>query len=366
MEPGLLDRAIHRSRLSFHDRVLRWQSKWWQIGQAALAAGAAWLVATHLLGHPRPFFAPVAAIACLGTSYGQRLRRVAEVTIGVSVGVLVADTTVSLIGSGWWQLSLIVATAMSAALLLDASQVLVSQAAVQGIMVAILLPTPGGGFTRWTDALTGGAVALVAATLVPAAPLRRPREHAARVMRKIADLLRAASHVMVDNQPEPAFALLVDARATDRLIQELQQAADEGQSVVRSSPFRRHHEPEVRMVADLVEPLDRALRSTRVLVRRTAVAAHHQRAVPRSYAVLAADLASAADQVAAELKANRMPVAARDAVLAVGQETGQVERTSDLTAEVVLGQIRSVVADLLLLTGLGQMESIDALPPPRE
>ena len=66
MEPGLLDRAIHRSRLSFHDRVLRWQSKWWQIGQAALAAGAAWLVATHLLGHPRPFLAPVAAMTAFG------------------------------------------------------------------------------------------------------------------------------------------------------------------------------------------------------------------------------------------------------------------------------------------------------------
>ena len=35
-----------------------------------------------------------------------------------------------------------------------------------------------------------------------------------------------------------------------------------------------------------------------------------------------------------------------------------------LSAEVILAQLRSVVVDLLLLTGLDQLESTDALPPP--
>ena len=50
------------------------------------------------------------------------------------------------------------------------------QAAVQSIVIASLVPDPGQAVTRWTDALIGGAVALVGATVVPAAPLRRPRE----------------------------------------------------------------------------------------------------------------------------------------------------------------------------------------------
>ena len=69
-----------------------------------------------------------------------------------------------------------------------------------------------------------------------------------------------------------------DARATDGLIRELQMAADEGMAVVTSSPFRVRHRPDIRRMADLVEPLDRALRSTRVLVRQTAVAAYSTRA----------------------------------------------------------------------------------------
>src|SRR4051794_34078942 len=322
--PGPLDRAWRRGRTSGRARVKRLESKRWQIGQCALAAAVAWLIASELFGHPTPFFAPVAAVVALGTSYGQRLRRVAEVTVGGAVGVFLADLLVVWLGSGWWQIGLIVALSMSAALLLDAGQLFVTQAAVQSVVVASLVPDPGAAFLRWTDAVIGGAVALVAATVVPAAPLRRPREQAAVVMGKIAALLRAAGEVMDDGEPARAMALLADARSTDHLIRELQDAADEGLSVVDSPPFRVRHKDNLRRMVDLVDPLDRALRSTRVLVRQTAVAAYFRRPVPKSYSLLALDLADAADVVAAELAANRMAVAAQPALLAVGGATGQV------------------------------------------
>ena len=364
MEPGPLDRMWDRSRTSVRARVRRLQAKSWQIAQCALAAGVAWLIAADVLGHPTPFFAPVAAVVALGTSYGQRLRRVVEVTVGVAVGVFLADLLVAWLGSGWWQIGLIVALAMVAAFLLDGGQLFVTQAAVQSIVVASLVPDPGAAFTRWTDAVVGGAVALVAATAVPAAPLRRPREQAAVVMRKIAALLRAAGEVMDDGEADRALDLLADARSTDYLIRELKDAADEGLSVVESSPFRVRHKGALRSMVDLVDPLDRALRSTRVLVRHTAVAAYRRRPVPSSYSLLALDLADAADQVADELAANRMAAAARDALLVVGEATGRVERTELLTAEAILAQLRAVVADLLMVTGLDQLESTEALPPP--
>lgn len=365
MEPHPLDRAWQRGRTSMSVRVRRLRSKAFAIAQCSIAAGVAWFLAREVFDHPTPFFAPIAAVVCLGTSYGQRLRRVAEVCVGVAVGVLIADLLVYTVGTGWWQLAFIVALAMSSAFLLDGGPLLVTQAGVQSIVVATLVPSSDQALVRWTDALIGGAVALVAATVVPAAPLRRPREQAAIVVGKVGALLRAAADVMVDGDAQPAFDLLSDARSTDYLIRELQAAADEGLSVVASSPFRIRHKGSVRLMAELVEPLDRALRSTRVLVRRTAVAAHHRRPVPSSYPVLCRELADATDEVAAELRANRMADAARGALLAVGRATGEVERTDDLSAEVVLAQIRSVIADLLLLTGLDPLESTDALPPTR-
>jgi len=364
MEAGPLDRAWSRGRLSVRARFKRWESKRWAIAQCSLAAGVAWLLAADVLGHQTPFFAPIAAVVSLGTSYGQRLRRVAEVTIGVALGVFLGDLLTAWIGTGAWQLTLIVGLAMSVAFLLDGGQLLVTQAAVQSIVVSTLIPDPGAAFTRWSDALIGGSVALVAATVVPAAPLRRPRQQAAVVMRKIAALLRAAGEVMTDGETDRAMALLADARSTDHLIRELQAAADEGLALVASSPFRVRHRGNLRLMADLVDPLDRALRSTRVLVRQTAVAAYHRRPVPKSYALLALDLADAADQVADELAARRMAVAARGALVAVGNATGAVERTDVLTADVVLAQLRSVVVDLLMVTGMEQLESTDALPPP--
>ena len=365
MEAGPLDRMWSRGRLSVRARVARLADKRWHMAQCAVAAGVAWFVAADLLDHPTPFFAPIAAVVSLGTSYGQRLRRVAEVTLGVAIGVFIADLLAVQLGSGWWQLTLIVALAMSTAFLLDAGQLFVMQAAVQSIVISALVPDPGQALTRWTDALVGGAVALVAATVVPAAPLRRPREQAARVVRKIAELLRAASEVMVDGELERGLDLLADARSTDTLIRELQEAADEGMAVVSASPFRVRHRGNVRRMVELVDPLDRALRSTRVLVRQVAVAAYHHREVPESYVRLAVDLAGAAEQVADELRADRMATAAQPALLRVGEATGRVERSEVLAAEAILAQLRSIVVDMLLLTGMDQMESTDALPPPR-
>ena len=81
----LWERLGERSRTSFSVRVRRLESKRFQVAQCAIAAGTAWLVATSVFGHPRPFFAPIVAIVSLGTSYGQRLRRVVEVALGVAV-----------------------------------------------------------------------------------------------------------------------------------------------------------------------------------------------------------------------------------------------------------------------------------------
>jgi uncharacterized membrane protein YgaE (UPF0421/DUF939 family) len=362
---GLWDRFWDRGRVSLEERRSRLRSKAWHIGQCSVAAGLAWLVAHDLVGHPTPFFAPIVAVICLGTSYGQRLRRVADVTVGVAVGVFLADVLLLLIGTGAWQITVVVALAMSIALLLNGGPLFVTQAAVQGIVIVTLVATPGGAFTRWLDAVVGGAVALVAAAVVPQAPLRRPREQAALVVRRIADLLRAAAAGAEDGDVERGLQVLADARTTEQLIRELQAAADEGLSVLASSPFRRRHTGNVRRMVELVEPLDRAMRNTRVLVRRVAVSSYHREPVPRAYAKLCEELATVVDEMADALAADQMASGVRASLLRLGAATAEVERTPDLSAEVVLAQIRSIIVDLLQITGMDVLEATDALPPPR-
>ena len=357
-----LELAVERGRLSLRQRRARLRAKAWQVGQCAVAAGIAWMIATDVFDHQRAFFAPVAAVVSLGTSYGQRLRRVGEVTIGVALGVLIGDMLIQVLGVGGWQIALIVTLAMSAALLLDQGVLLVTQSAVQAVVVATLLPYPGAAFSRWTDALIGGAVALVAATVVPRAPLRRPREQAAVIVRRVSGLLRAAAESIRDGDVDRALHVLRDARTTDPLIAELRAAADEGLSVVASSPFRRRHRAPVRAMAELVEPLDFALRNTRVLVRRVAVACYRHEPIPASYAHLLDEIAECADAIAEELAAGRQAESVRERLLLVGRDSAHLRRSTDLSAEVVLAQARSLVADLLAVSGLDPLEATDRIP----
>lgn len=344
-------------------RIARLRSKSWQIAQCAVAAGIAWFVAADLLGHDQPFFAPIAAVVSLGTGYGQRLRRVAEVTLGVAIGVFLGDLLTHALGSGAWQIALIVTLAMVSALLLDAGAVFVTQAAVQAIVVSTLVPDPGQAFVRWTDALIGGGVALVAATVVPQAPLRRPREQVAVVLGKVVTLLRSSADRIEDADVELAMATLRDARTTDRLIAELRAASDEGLSVLASSPFRWRHKEGVRQMVELVEPLDLAVRTTRVLARRVAVACYRDEPIPAAYAVFLRALAAVCEEMIADLRSDRAASTVRSALVALGEQSNDLPRTSVLSAEAVLAQVRSLIADLLAVSGMDRLEATDQIPP---
>lgn len=355
--------ALHHGRRSLRQRQARLRSKSWQIAQASVAAGVAWWLAQHLLDHAQPFFAPVVALVSLGTTYGQRLRRVAEMTVGVAVGIFLGDLYTHLLGRGPWQISVMVAVAITVAVLLDASPLLINQAAVQSLVVVTVLPNADAAFSRWTDALVGGAVALVAATVVPRAPLRRPRDQAAVVVAKLASVLNEAAASARSGNLDRAIEGLRVARSTDAMVDELRTAAAEGLSVVASSPFRRSAGVQVRLMVELTEPLDFAMRNARVIARRVAVAAMRRETMPIAYIGLIEQLADICAEIAVELRSGNMASAAEPQLLALAERSSHVPRTDDLSAAVVLAQVRSIIADLLCLAGMDPVAATEAIPP---
>lgn len=156
------------------------------IAQTAVTAGLAWSVARYGIGHPLPFFAPVAVIITLGISFGQRMRRAVEVAIGVTVGVAVGEAFQTLFGTGVWQIMVVCALSMSLATLLGAGQLMIIQSGVQAIVVTSLASNVDYGFDRWLDALIGCALALIMTTIAPGSPLRAPRRVAGTVLEKMA------------------------------------------------------------------------------------------------------------------------------------------------------------------------------------
>jgi uncharacterized membrane protein YgaE (UPF0421/DUF939 family) len=357
-----LSRAAHRSRTEARDRLRRVMSRMFFIVQCGLGAGVAWWVASDVLHHVRPFFAPVTAIICLGMSFGQRLRRVAEVTIGVAVGVFTGDAFVHFFGSGVWQIVVVVVLAMSLAALLGAGLLLTTQAGVQSVIVTTLVAAPGQAFTRWLDAVIGGVVALAFTLFAPAAPLRRPRQHAAVVVRELSEILGDTARALRDGDSDLASAALGRARGSEAMLDELRSLSAEGIAVVRLSPFRRRHLPGVQAIADLVEPLDRAIRNLRVLVRRAAVATWREEPVPATYLDLLDSLAETTADIASELGQRRLPTNARTGLQRIAEQSAAIDPSAGLSGEVMRAQIRSMVVDLLMLTGMPYEQARDLVP----
>ena len=134
--------------------------------QTALAAALSWSVAVHLFGHHAPLFAPVAAIISIDMTLGQRLRRAIELIVGAGVGVGVGTVLISEIGTGPWQIAVVVALATSLAVLLDGRAAINVQAAVSAILVATMyVPGDTSGIDRLFDGLIGAVIGLVIVAL---------------------------------------------------------------------------------------------------------------------------------------------------------------------------------------------------------
>ncbi len=334
--------------------------------QAALGASLAWFVARDLLGHPLPFFAPVTAMICLGLTYGNRVRRVIELTAGVAIGVLVGDVFVHFFGVGIWQIAAVCVVAMSLAVLAGAGQLLMLQAGTQGVIVATLIGSDGQAFGRWIDAVVGGLVALAITLVVPAGrPLRRPQEEASSVVAHCATTLGRCATGLRERDVEEVAAALDAARDLQPELEDLRQTAAEGLAVARLSPVRRRGRSGVLIIDNLLFPLDLVLRNVRVLIRRAEVCLLEDERVPDTYIDMVDELAMSAQHISDELGQGRDAVDAREDLVNLARRSTWGVRGAGLSAEVMRAQVRSTVVDLLRLTGLSASEASKRVPPTR-
>lgn len=358
----LSERTTRAGYRSAQLRLDRWRARSFLIAQCAVTAGLAWGLTRELLAHPVPFFAPVAAILVLNVTYGNRLRRGLEVAVGVAVGVLVGDVFVHVAGTGVWQIMVVVAVAMSLASLVGAGQLMSVQAAVQAIIVTTLLPDPGQGLGRWLDAVIGCLLALLVATIAPSTPLRRPGHLAAQLLANMAGTLRSVSQALREGDPAAADRVLDQARASEAPLTTLQTAAEEGLAVVRASPFRRRQRGTAQAFAELIEPLDRAYRNLRVLARRSLVAVWRGEEVPNAYLDLLEEIAATTVRMAGDLHEGKLPVAARKQLVEVARGSSHLPVARTINAVVILAQARSMLVDLMELTGLDYADARTLVP----
>lgn len=330
-----------------------------------MGAALAWIVAVHLLGHAHPLFAPISVMICVGVGAGRRLRRVAELVVGVSLGVGIGDLLVSWIGSGPWQMALVIALAMTIAGLLNSGELFVSQVGSSAVLVAMLVPGEDvGGLDRMADALTGGVIGIAAVALLPASPLTIAGKHLSGVLDAFSTVLEQAAEAIEKGDMDLAAEALEGGRRTQTAVEEFEAALENSKEIIMISPLRRHHRARLTRYETAAVPVDLALRNARVLVRRTLAALGEASPPPAALAESLREVSEAALLLQLELGAGREPMLARQALLAVAAR--ERPRNLGFSANVILAQLRSIAVDLLEATGMDHDAASAALTPLHE
>ncbi|MGH3489469.1 MAG: FUSC family protein [Actinopolymorphaceae bacterium] len=353
---AILDDVAQRSRESAGNRVRRLGRTLLPIVQSAVAAGLAWYVATRLVGHQQPFFAPIAAVLSLGVSLGQRLRRSVELVIGVALGVLVAELLIGAIGRGTWQIGLVVLLAMAAAVLTGGGPLLVNQGAASAILVVALVPatsTVGAATTRFVDALVGGAIGLlVNALLLPINPAVVARRAAGRVLDELSSTLDDLAAALAAKDRVAARAALGRSRQIEGSFGDFREALAAGTEIARIAPVRWRARGYLTSYVDAVTDLDHAVRNTRVLARRVIVVIRDDEPVPAQLVAAVRRLAESVRTLRNELARGEEPRAARRGLVDAAELATSSVDMCGFSGKVVVAQVRSAVHDLLQASGL--------------
>ncbi|MDF0530956.1 FUSC family protein [Tsukamurella sp. 8F] len=333
------------------------------IVQCSLAAGLAWYIAHDVIRHVTPFFAPIAAVISLGLSLNQRLRRSLELVGGVTLGIGIADLLIQLIGTGVWQIVLVVALAMGAAVLVDRGPLVPMQAASSAVLVATLLP-PGstGGVYRMIDAAIGGLVGVTVAALIPNHPVRRPRRDAAKVLDTLRRVVQAVADGLQNNDRSRLDWALESARATQPDLDQLRTDLAGGVEIAKVSPVFWSARARMERLAAIAEPLDNAVRNVRVMARRAAAA--HQDGEQVSPEVieqireLGGSFRTLREMVLADPGEHPDQADAARTLRSAARRVAAVEPGPGLSETVIYAQLRSAIVDLLQVAGLQRTSAL--------
>jgi uncharacterized membrane protein YccC len=333
------------------------------LAQSAVSASLAYLVALTVLDREDPFFAPIAAVVCLSVTVGQRTLRAAQIALGVAVGIAAADLIVTQIGTGPLQIGIVVLLAMAAAVALHATPLLVNQAAIAAILVAVLDPgTQGFPPGRLLDALVGAAVALLVNAVSGTDPRVPLGKAAATLFADLAALIDEVADGVEERNPDRATAVLARVGALDRRVETYTSAVSAARERYRFALPPRNPRQGLDPYLLVDERLDLTMMSGRLLARAGANAVRHGHGVPEPLTAALRELAAAIRSVPAHLAGQDDPgVPGRLALQAAADASRVLRGPVSLTTSVLVGHIRSTAVDLLASTGIRHHESISML-----
>lgn len=333
------------------------------IVQIVAAATAAYAIAHYLLGHETPLIAVTVTISILGFGRDTRPRRVLDSVIGILTGILLSELLLMVVGTGVWQIVLVLFVTLLVSRTLSPSAPFAIAAGVQSMMV-MLMPAPEGGvFMRSIDGLVGGAVALAATALIPRDPRRIAERDARRMVGALKEALDSVVGALRDAN-EPAASLALERlRRTQGFLDEWAQSQESAIAVARVSPFLRRHLPALRHQAAVLAGLDLASRHLRVVTRRVSFLVRDGEPRP-ALATLIERIAAGIDLLGRSLQHPELAGEAQAAFVVI---MPTLDPTVSLPGarmpdSIVVHLLRPLLVDLLVATGMPAAEARALLP----
>ncbi|SCL14494.1 FUSC family protein [Micromonospora inyonensis] len=357
---GAMSELRHRGHATLRDRLHRVRSAMVLALQAGLAAALAWLAAHELLGNPEPVFAPISAVGTLAASVGQRMRRTVELILGVAIGVLIGDVLIYFLGTGPWQLALVVILAVVLSTFLGGSAAVVIQAAATAVLIATLSPsTENLEIPRFVDAFVGGGIALlVTAVLLPLNPLRVINRAARPALDLLADQLDRAAQGIRDRDRDRCQGALERLRANHEELTAFAEAIEGAKETITISPARWHRRDELAHYAEAAVPVDRAMRNSGTLIRRAVTMIEDGEPVPDPLPDAIGHLAESVRLLRHEFAVGAEPQDSRERSLRAVSEAGRAYTQGvGFSGSVVVAQVRTTASDLMVASGLEQEEA---------
>jgi uncharacterized membrane protein YgaE (UPF0421/DUF939 family) len=320
-----------------------------------LGATVAWLFARRVLGHPQPFFAPIAAAVSLSVSHVQRSQRALQLMIGVTLGIGIGEALQAAFGDGALVIGLAVLVSVTAWLLVEwrfigQGMLFVNQMMVSAILV-IALHRSGTGSERIIDALVGGVVAIVVGTLLfPAAPLPLLDSSVRRMLVTLAGTLgEAAAFTQRRVAPSPTWALEM-GQSIHSCVADLAGARGTARRVARIAPRRWSQRGAVAAAERRAAHLDLLANSTLSVVRAYLAALDRDEQLPRALADAIRELADAFELAADAADVNAVEVhsraeRARELAASLGEQADPQAQVCAVLIRACARDLESVLAD---------------------
>jgi len=333
---------------------------------ASLAAWVAYTFSHVVLGHPMPFFAPIAAWICLGFTYNRVPRKVLEIGFGASIGVGIGELILVGLGAGAWQLAVALLLAGLIGRLLDRGDLFTIQSGVNAMVVVgmgtALTADVGAGPSRMIDALVGAGVALVFAILLPGDVLNRPRSYVGNLLTELATVFGMLGEGLRSGNQEPLRDAHAQLRGVERILDDASTVWRSSADIVALNPAMRRHRPQIDELGRQLELITRAVHTVELLLRQSRGVVDELGAVPE-IAHLMDDSGAALHALSGSIRHWNRPTQARDRAIELATDCApQTAHAMDWRQSALLSVMRSVAIDLLQLTGLSRVQARSHLP----